>query len=193
MMFPAERAAILAANPWLEPWNESYVRATGFAGSEAKGWARRGRLTLAPAACTLPGRSYSWPGSVSDCTARGVYLHEVGHVVHAALGEREAGVLTGLRALGGPRVTGYEPNEMETFAETFRLLAGNPALLAAGRPWRYEYMLAAGVYAPAVNAESWEKGLLGKAPQRFYDQCERWIARGKSWRCEHRAIQEQLL
>lgn len=180
-MFPKERAAILKANPWVPPWSEAYVRATGFNGPGGKGWARRGRLTVAPSYCTLPGRGYSWPGSVSDCTVRGVYLHEVGHVVHSALGEREHYMLTGLRELGGPPVTGYEPNAMETFAETFRLLAGNPALLLAGRPWRYEFLVNNNIKPMARMPKDWETGLVGKAPQRYYDQCERWIKRGKSW------------
>lgn len=180
MTYPTERAAILAANPWLAPWREHWVPATGFRGPGARGWARPGRLTVCVAACTLPGRGYSWPGSVSDCTTRGVYLHEIGHVVHGALpNEREA--LAGLRALGGPRVTGYEPNAMETFAETFRLFAGNPALLEAGRPWRFEYLLGLGIRPPKGMPRKWQRGLLGKAPSRFYDQCERWIDRGKDF------------
>lgn len=179
--FAQEREAILAANPWLAPWQETYVRATGFRGPGAKGWARRGQIVVSPSACQLPGRGYSWPGSVSDCTFRGVYLHEVGHVVHFALGRREKGALEGLRSLGGPRVTGYEPNPMETFAETFRLYAGNPALLLAGRPWRYEFLMALGINPPEDRPYSWEEGLLGDAPQRFFDQCERWIVRGRDW------------
>lgn len=180
--FQKERDAILAANPWLEPWTETYVRRTGFGGPGAKGWARQGRLVVAPSSCQLPGRGYSWPGSVSDCTFRGVYLHEVGHVVHAALSDREEAALVGLRALGGPRVTGYEPNPMETFAETFRLYAGNPALLEAGRPWRFEFLQAFNIKPPAGTARAWERGLVGEPPQRFLDQCERWIERGRTWR-----------
>jgi len=180
--FPAERAAILAANPWLPEWEETFVDRTQFQGPGAKGWARRGRLVVAQSACQLAGRGYSWPGSVSDCTFRGVYLHEVGHVVHAALGDREQAVLAGLRALGGPKVTGYEPNAKETFAETFRLLAGNPALLEAGRPWRYDYLREAGVNPPEGSHSNWERGLVGSPPQRFIDQCARWIERGKTWR-----------
>lgn len=185
MKFEAERAAILAANPWLAPWRERWVESTGFQNWGSRGWARRGQLTVCPSACTLPGRGYSWPGSVSDCTVRGVYLHEIGHVVHGALGQREQDALTGLRALGGPRVTGYEPNSMETFAETFRLFAGNPALLETGRPWRFEYLLGLGIQPPAGLPRKWQRGLVGKAPSRFYDQCERWIARGEGFQPKH--------
>lgn len=177
--FPKLRAKILKANPFLDPWSENWVERTGFSGPGAKGWARRGRLTICPFACTQAGRGYSWPGSVSDCTVRGVYLHEIGHIVHASFGNEEQ-ILKELRALGGPKVTGYEPNAMETFAETFRLYAGNPALLMEGRPWRYEYMEQIGVKPPAGRPKNWEDGLVGdQVPQRFYDQCERWIARGK--------------
>lgn len=87
-------------------------------------------------------------------------------------------VLTGLRAIREPKVTGYEPNAMETFAETFRLFAGNPGLLMAGRPRRFDYLIKAGI-APALPVKQWEDGLLPGAPQRFFDQCERWIARGQ--------------
>lgn len=179
-MFDSERAAILAANPWLPPWREQWIRIKR-RGPEA-GWATRGRITVCVDACTLPGRGYSWPGSVSDRTVRGVYLHEIGHVVHGALGAREQEALAGLRALGGPRVTGYEPNSAETFAETFRLFAGNPALLEAGRPWRFEYMLALGIRPMAGMPRKWQRGLIGKPPSRFVEQCERWIARG--WKIE---------
>lgn len=180
-MFPEERASILQANPWLEPWREDWVERTQFRGPGAKGWARLGRLVVAPSACTLPGRGYSWPGSVSDCTVRGVYFHEIGHVVHAALGDREAAALEGLRALKGPRVTSYEPNAMETFAESFRLFVGNPALLEAGRPWRFEFLMSLGIRPMAGRPNNWEQGLVGKAPPRFYDQCERWIERGVTY------------
>jgi hypothetical protein len=180
--FEDERAALLKANPWLEPWREYWVSKTGFAGPGTKGWARAGRLTVCPSACQQPGRGYSWPGSVSDCTVRGVYLHEVGHVVHAALGGREADALAGLRRLPGPRVTGYEPNAMETFAETFRLFAGNPALLEAGRPWRFEYLMSLGIRPPDRMPRDWGEGLLGNPPSRFLAQCERWIERGRNWR-----------
>jgi hypothetical protein len=70
---------------------------------------------------------------------------------------------------------------METFAETFRLFAGNPALLEIGRPWRFEFMLSLGVRPPAGMPGKWQKGLIGKAPPRFVDQCERWIDRGEAW------------
>lgn len=176
-MFPQERAAMLAANPWVPPWIETFVRATGFRGPGAKGWARPGRIVIAPAACTAAGRGYSWPGSVSDCTVRGVYLHEIGHLAHAALAEREKDVLAELWSIKGPPVTGYEPNPQERFAETFRLFFGNPGLLLAGRPRRYEVLLNAGVRHAAPLAP-WDRGLLGAPPQRFLDQCERWIARG---------------
>ena len=178
MQCEKERTAVLAANPWLEPWRENWVKSTGFSAGGAVGWARQGRITVCPSVCTMPGRGYSWPGSVSDRTVRGVYLHEVGHVVHWALPDMRA-ALEGLRALGGPRVTGYEPNAYETFAETFRLYAGNPALLLEGRPWRYEFMQALGIKPMARMPKAWDRGLLGTAPQRYYDQCERWIQRGK--------------
>ncbi len=182
-MFPKERDAILKANPDLVGWTEQYVKATGFQGGGAVGWSRGRNIVVCPHACTLPGRGYSWPGSVSDRTVRGVYLHEIGHVVHnnfwggSTAKMRE--VLNGLRELKGPRVTGYEPNVYETFAETWRLFAGNPALLEAGRPWRYEYLLMVGLKPPARMPRAWDRGLLGEPPQRYLDQCERWIERGK--------------
>lgn len=196
MMFEKEREGILRANPWLQAWRENWVRRMGFRGPGAKGWARPGVLTVCPDACTLPGRGYSWPGSVSDCTVRGVYLHEIGHVVHASLGNKEAAVLAGLRALGGPRVTGYEPNEMETFAETFRLFAGNPALLEAGRPWRFQFLYSLGIRPPAGRPRRWQRGLVGDPPSRFVEQSERWIERGEKFlrgRSVKDLFQERLL
>lgn len=177
MLMERERAAVLAANPWVAPWRENWVPSTRLLSAGSVGWARRGQLTVCASACTLPGRGYSWPGSVSDRTVRGVYLHEVGHVVSAAM-HNERSIINGLRAIGGPRVTGYEPNAFETWAETFRLYAGNPALLLAGRPWRFEYMQKVGVRPMARMPKDWDRGLLGHAPQRYYDQCERWIKRG---------------
>lgn len=178
-LFPKFRDALLRANPWVPPWKESFVDFTRFAGPGDCGYARKGRLVVAPGACTPAGRGYSWPGSCSDRTVRGVYLHECGHVFHAALGSAEERVLRGLRAIKEPKITGYEPNPMETFAETFRIFAGNPGLLFAGRPRRFEFMIQSG-FAPALNLRPWEDGLVRGAPQRFFDQCERWIARGQS-------------
>jgi hypothetical protein len=178
-MYKEEREAILLANPWLKPWTERWVEDVRIRG--AVGYASRNTVVIAPYQCQQPGRGYSWPGSVSDRTAKGVYRHEVGHLVHAAFGREEAAMLAGLRDLGGPRVTGYEPNPMETFAETFRLYAGNPALLEAGRPWRFEYLYGLGIRPPARRPRQWQRGLEGKPPARFVEQCERWIERGAVW------------
>ena len=187
IIFPKLRAAILRANPWLDPWHEKVVSAPmpysraynkKFAIAWVNTFESGSWLKICPELCKKPGTGYSWPGSVSDRTVRGVYLHEVGHVVHGQL-KNEWAVLNALRRLGGPRVTSYEPNGEEAFAETFRLFAGNPALLREGRPWRYEFLLRHGINPIADMPRSWERGLVGKAPQRFYDQCERWILRGK--------------
>jgi hypothetical protein len=178
MQFSTERAAILRANPWLPHWTERWPKehsGTWF----SCGWVRGQVVNVVPSRCTQPGRGYSWPGSVSDRTVRGVYFHEIGHIAHGAL-EDEQGVLRRLRALGGPKVTGYEPNPQETFAETFRLYIGNPALLLAGRPWRFEFMERVVKALPNMPV-AWDRGLIGTPPQRFLDQCERWIGRGRTW------------
>ena len=169
---PRLHGFIRSLNPWLPDWREFVVQNTMFHGPGAKGWARRGVLVICPTACTLAGRGYSWPGSVSDCTEFGVYLHEVGHVIHYSRPDGDALAMK-LRKSGDKKITGYEPNEYETFAETFRLFFGNPDLLKTGRPRRYNLLLEAGITHPEIKP--WREVLGVEAPRLRVEQCEHWI------------------
>src|SRR5215813_9548097 len=98
--FPKLRRGILAANPWVPEWMEYRMKR---AADGTIGYANAEKIVLCSYACTPPGRGYSWPGSVSDRTLRGVYLHEVGHVVNYALPKPLLAAYM-LRLLGGPRI-----------------------------------------------------------------------------------------
>lgn len=111
------------------------------------GWYRRGKIHINMMKCRLPvktpGYSWSFPGYKADLTPVGVYTHELGHHVDKLFGHPR---LTGWSK--EPRVTSYEPNRGEAFAEAFKLFATNPDLLRVGRPVRWEFLLEHGLVSP---------------------------------------------
>lgn len=141
------------------------------------GWYRlgldRGVITVFPDLCTKPGHGYSWPGHISDRTVQGVLAHELGHHAHHSRYDAD-----GIRAEfpRRHRVTGYEPNVDESFAETFRLLVLNPDLLRQGRPERYDYMTCTLGFVPS-ETRSWQV-VLENAPPRMLARIPEWMRRG---------------
>lgn len=91
------------------------------------------------------GRLMSSPGSKIDRTPFGVISHEMGHCVHAkVVGERfsydDLKPMRRLFVSPRERISGYEPNYREGFAESMRLFINNPDLLKSACPERYSFI-----------------------------------------------------
>ncbi len=95
-------------------------------------------ILVQPSGCAKPSRGYgmkwSFPGYVTDRTPVGVVAHEIGHHIDYE---------TGFPSRSMPRsgkVSSYEPNHLEAWAETMRLFILNPDLLRTISPDRYKYV-----------------------------------------------------
>lgn len=172
------RAAMAARNSHVADWREKIHdfqrqrNASSRSGGASCGYYAGNTVHVAPALCAVPGRGYSWPGAACDRTPFAVYAHELGHHVSRVL---RPDVVAMRRA--GPRITGYEPNAEESFAETFRLFVTNPTLLLAGRPGRFELMSKFLRHPFALGVSVWSALDPGYQP-RHADMIERWIRRG---------------
>ena len=142
-----------------------------------------------------PVRAWSFTGYKADRTVPGVTLHELGHLVHAHLlrikgvGERTTWPVVD-RALWRvvesrePKLTSYEPNEGETFAEAFRLFALNPELLREGRPYRWQLMVDLGL--KPLHSLPWTE-VLRHAHPAYHQAARNWM-----WRAPASTPQLQL-
>lgn len=96
-----------------------------------------------PYACATPAkgtpRQWSFPGYTPDRTPVGVVCHEVGHFVDDYL-DYPSAKPEWSKATKGSRVSSYEPNSSEAFAESMRLFITNPAMLNAVAPRRFAYL-----------------------------------------------------
>lgn len=91
--------------------------------------------------------------NLEDNTVYGTILHEVGHYIHNHYLNFEE-IPFGERA-----VSGYEPNNREMFAETFRLYLSNPHLLSIWNPTRYKWMKARFQKVKTTNWKATFKGV----------------------------------
>lgn len=81
---------------------------------------------------------WSFPGYTTDRTAMGVMAHEHGHYVDHALGYPSN--LAEWKGLRSEKISSYEPNGSEAFAESFRVFLLNPPLLKIVAPRRFEFL-----------------------------------------------------
>lgn len=102
------------------------------------GWYSNKTIFIVPNACATPainpGFKWSYPHYLIDRTILGVICHEFGHYVHEHLGFPKIDHW-------GCKITGYEPNMYERFAETMRIFLTNPDLLRQYNPQRYEFLV----------------------------------------------------
>lgn len=117
-----------------------------------------------------PGYSWSFTGYRADMTCAGIAAHELGHWFHI----RRRGSLQKFSelAVGAKRVSSYEPNTSEAFAETMRLYVLNPDLLRLASPVRFEAMAAVG--AVQLHDAPW-RDVLANAGQKRVTAVEKWI------------------
>ncbi len=86
---------------------------------------------------------WSHPGWKTDRTAYGVVAHETGHHVEYMLARAKTFKLKQWKEaayLDKKKVTSYEPNYAEAFAESMRVFICNSELLRYGIPARYKYI-----------------------------------------------------
>ena len=83
-------------------------------------------------------RNWSYPGYKVDRTASGIVAHELGH--HCQFAKRLNNSDWARIVRQTQPVTGYEPNNDESWAESFRIFVWNPQLLKLARPIRYEFI-----------------------------------------------------
>jgi len=120
---------------------------------------------------------WSHPAWKTDRTPFGVVLHETGH--HLELIMRQKGFWKAYDwttiSLRGKKVSGYEPNDSEAFAETMRLFIGNPDLLRLAIPNRYNYMCQVLKLQPIVSMDY--KTAIGNS--NYFPAAEMWVAKTK--------------
>lgn len=96
-----------------------------------------------PYACAKPAhgtiRQWSFPGYTPDRTPVGVVCHEVGHYVDHHFGYPSEKA-EWHQAIKGSKVSSYEPNPSESFAESMRLFITNPSLLEAIAIKRFAFL-----------------------------------------------------
>lgn len=111
-------------------------------------------------------RQWSYPGYVVDRTPYGVLQHELGHHVDEAF-EYRGGVLSTRwrRETGEEQLTNYCTNDMEWFAEIFRLFVTNPDLLRLLRPISYTRMIER--WPARAETRTWPEVLMSAHP-RWY-------------------------
>lgn len=102
-------------------------------------------------ACARPARgtprAYSFPGNLTDRTPVGVVAHEIGHAIdytllkaHMGLSGMASASVDWVAAVRGPKVSSYEPNFIEAFAESMRVFILNPSLLEWACPKRFQFI-----------------------------------------------------
>jgi len=142
-----------------------------------KGFYRDGHvfvnLAKTQRAVRTPGYSWSFPGYKADVTPVGVVAHETGHHVDALTGRRPTTIWR-----SEARVSSYEPDREEAFAESFKLFVTNPDLLRAGRPLRWGHLTVTLGLDPG-SLVPWDEVLEKRgAHEKILRAAKNWVARG---------------
>lgn len=123
-----------------------------------------------PLAVRTPGYGWSFPGWKADRTIAGVLAHETGHHVDSLFDHPR---LTGWTK--EPKVSGYEPDRRERFAEAFKLFVTNPDLLRVGRPARWA-LLTETLGLEPVHLDPWDEVLRRRgAHDKFFSAAKNWL------------------
>jgi hypothetical protein len=135
---------------------------------DACAYYRGGVINIWPNECASIGtnvRQWSYPGYVIDRTPYGVLQHELGHHADQAYNYR-GGIYSQdwRKETGEAAITGYCTNDMEWFAEIFRLFVTNPDLLAKLRPRTFTKLI--NQWPQRAENRRWEQ-VLFTAPERW--------------------------
>lgn len=141
----------------------------------------RVNVNLSRSRCPVktPGFQWSYTAFKSDLTAPGILAHEIGHHVHDYLGSSYSRTVKGIvheffeHVKAEERVSSYEPNPYESWAEAMRLFILNPSLLQEGRPLRYDFFVKHAKLQPIVDRQ-WREILVNAHP-RLIAAAESWI------------------
>lgn len=126
-----------------------------------------------------PGFSWSFPCSKVDLTACGITAHEYGHHVHHILNKTnkisQKDLFSSLKKIKRleKKITNYEPNLSEMFAETMRLFILNPDLLEKACPNRWNF-IANELNLTPVHQKKWEY-VLKNAHEKILQANYKWI------------------
>lgn len=136
-------------------------------------YSRSSTIQICPAACSKEVQNpanmrWSHPHYFTDRTIYGVLHHEFGHYVHEYLKYP--------KLPPKHKITSYEPNMSERFAETMKLFLGNPDLLREYAPARYNKMISLGL-KPVYNTPWREVMARDGMSRRFIDRAAEKIAK----------------
>lgn len=138
---------------------------------------RKNTITLELIACArvgLGGREWSFPHYRIDRTPYGVIAHELGHHIDFTTLNNEQRKEFEVSLIGSQKITNYEANIRESFAETFRLYFTNPNLLKVWSPERFYFMKK--YWVSLYIDYSWEEILLkNNCPERQISQIKKHI------------------
>jgi len=117
----------------------------------------------------VPGFKWSYPGYKADKTIIGVLAHETGHHIENCLKMREGGFLGNMLnfIFLNKKISSYEPNKYEAFAETMRLFITNPDLLKIYSPDRYTTLIKYLKLKPVITHKWYE--VLKYADEKYHN------------------------
>ena len=110
-------------------------------------------------------RQWSWMGYKVNTTPQGVLAHEMGHHTDFAFGMVSHKMPVELLK---KKVSGYEPNREEAFAETMKLFIINPDFLKQALPLRYKFLVDYLGLIPTEMGSYQEVLSYYNAPDRFF-------------------------
>jgi hypothetical protein len=129
-------------------------------------------LKKAKSPIKTPGFSWSYTGYKADLTAAGIWAHEFGHYVDFYLLNQISKKMKNA-IKGESKVSSYEPNAAECFAESMKLFVLNPDLLKQGRPKRYKFLTETCGLRPVIT-DKWNV-VLGNAHEKLISAAANWI------------------
>ena len=120
-----------------------------------------------------PGHSWSFTGYKADMTPAGVLAHEIGHYTDFLFKwiSRKREWKSILKK--EKKVSSYEPNAQEAFAESMKVFILNSDLLKTGRPLRYNFIRNIVNIQPVI--ESPWKEVLKNAHPKIISAASNWI------------------
>lgn len=134
-------------------------------------------FNIARSPVKVPVRSWTYTGYKSDLTVSGILAHEIGHHIenyyqnHVGFNEFKTAFKKFIK--NEARVSGYEPNVSESFAEATKLFILNPFLLKEGRKNRWEFFTTILELKP-VHDLHW-KEILKNADQKLLNAANNWV------------------